>query len=93
MPSWGAAQLIFGLLMPLLLVSHVMGTRVNQLITGFEVDYLCVMFVGNRFFEEMSAALHDTSGHCAQFAGDGLIALSGLRGSIGKACRDSLRGA
>jgi adenylate cyclase len=52
-----------------------------------------VVFVLNRFFEEMSAALSDTNGHYAQFAGDGLMALYGLRGGIGKACRDALRGA
>ncbi|MFT5447821.1 MAG: adenylate cyclase [Gammaproteobacteria bacterium] len=52
-----------------------------------------VVFVLNRFFEEMSAALADTNGHYAQFAGDGLMALYGLSGGIGRACRDSLRGA
>jgi len=52
-----------------------------------------VVFVLNRFFEEMSAALAETNGHYAQFAGDGLMALYGLRGGIGKACRDSLHGA
>ena len=52
-----------------------------------------VVFVLNRFFEEMSAALVETDGHYAQFAGDGLLALYGLRCGIGRACRDSLRGA
>lgn len=52
-----------------------------------------VVFVLNRFFEEMSAALAETNGHYAQFAGDGLMALYGLRGGIAEACRDSLRGA
>lgn len=52
-----------------------------------------VVFVLNRFFEEMSAALVETNGHYAQFAGDGLLALYGLRGGIDAACLDSLHGA
>ena len=39
-----------------------------------------VLFVLNRFFTEMSAALQDSRGHYAQFNGDGLMALYGLDG-------------
>ena len=52
-----------------------------------------VVFVLNRFFAEMSAALDATSGHYAQFAGDGLLALYGLEEPIERACRNALRGA
>jgi adenylate cyclase len=52
-----------------------------------------VVFVLNRFFEEMSSALDATGGHYAQFSGDGLLALYGLRGGIRDACRRALHGA
>jgi adenylate cyclase len=51
-----------------------------------------VVFVLNRFFEEMSAALEATGGHYAQFAGDGLLALYGLETGFRRACRDCLAG-
>jgi adenylate cyclase len=37
-----------------------------------------VLFILNRFFREMSAAITATSGHYSQFTGDGLMALYGL---------------
>lgn len=37
-----------------------------------------VLFILNRFFGEMKAALEATNGHYAQFTGDGLMALYGL---------------
>lgn len=52
-----------------------------------------VVFILNQFFAEMSEALETTGGHYAQFAGDGLLALYGLRGDIGPACRSALAGA
>ena len=52
-----------------------------------------VVFILNQFFAEMSEALESTGGHYAQFAGDGLLALYGLRGDIGPACRAALQGA
>ena len=52
-----------------------------------------VVFVLNRFFEEMSAALTETRGHYAQFAGDGLMALYGLEEGYAKGCRSALEGA
>jgi adenylate cyclase len=52
-----------------------------------------VVFILNQFFAEMSEALAATGGHYAQFAGDGLLALYGLRGDIGPACRGALAGA
>lgn len=52
-----------------------------------------VVFILNQFFSEMSAALRDTGGHYAQFAGDGLMALYGLDSSLKRACRQALRGA
>jgi adenylate cyclase len=52
-----------------------------------------VVFVLNRFFEEMSSALDETGGHYAQFAGDGLLALYGLEGGYRRGCANALRGA
>jgi len=52
-----------------------------------------VVFILNQFFAEMSEALQATGGHYAQFAGDGLLALYGLHGDIGPACRSALAGA
>jgi adenylate cyclase len=52
-----------------------------------------VVFVLNQFFAEMSEALESTGGHYAQFAGDGLLALYGLQGDIGPACRAAVAGA
>jgi adenylate cyclase len=42
-----------------------------------------VLFILNRFFAEMAEALTETKGHYAQFAGDGLMALYGVRGEAG----------
>jgi adenylate cyclase len=52
-----------------------------------------VVFILNQFSAEMSQALALTGGHYAQFTGDGLLALYGLRGGIGPACRAALAGA
>lgn len=52
-----------------------------------------VVFILNQFFAEMSEALKATEGHYAQFAGDGLMALYGLRSDLPTACREALRGA
>lgn len=52
-----------------------------------------VVFILNQFFAEMSAALAATGGHYAQFTGDGLLALYGLEGEIGPACRNAIAGA
>lgn len=52
-----------------------------------------VLFILNQFFAEMSAALQETNGHYAQFNGDGLLALYGLRGGAKQGCRDALTGA
>lgn len=43
-----------------------------------------VLFILNRFFAEMTAALHETHGHYAQFNGDGLMALYGLHSPTAK---------
>jgi len=53
-----------------------------------------VLFILNRFFQEMSKAVEATNGHYAQFTGDGLMALYGLDAddpATGPA--DALRGA
>ena len=52
-----------------------------------------VVYILNQFFAEMSDALKVTSGHYAQFAGDGLMALYGLRSGIGDAARRAINGA
>ncbi len=51
------------------------------------------VFVLNRFFAEMSAALKATGGHYAQFNGDGLMALYGLETGEAAGCRDAITGA
>ena len=53
-----------------------------------------VLFILNRFFQEMSKAVAATNGHYSQFTGDGLMALYGLNAAdpaVGAA--DALRGA
>ncbi len=53
-----------------------------------------VLFILNRFFQEMTKALVATNGHYSQFTGDGLMALYGLYAkdpALG--ARDALRGA
>jgi adenylate cyclase len=52
-----------------------------------------VVYILNQFFAEMSDALKVTNGHYAQFAGDGLMALYGLRSDIGDAARRAVAGA
>ena len=41
-----------------------------------------VLFILNRFFQEMSKAVAATNGHYSQFTGDGLMALYGLNAPI-----------
>lgn len=43
MPAREAAQIIFGLLVPVLLVEHVAGTRIVENVTGVDVDYAFVI--------------------------------------------------
>jgi len=47
----------------------------------------------NQFFVEMAEALNDSHGHYAQFAGEGLMALYGLKRGLKQGCLDALRGA
>lgn len=51
------------------------------------------VFILNRFFAEISAALKATGGHYAQFNGDGLMALYGLESGEASGCREAIRGA
>jgi adenylate cyclase len=51
------------------------------------------LFILNRFFAEMAAALADTHGHYAQFSGDGLMALYGIDKDVRTGCRDAILGA
>jgi len=53
-----------------------------------------VLFILNRFFHEMNAALIASNGHYSQFTGDGLMALYGLDAADpGRGVVDALRGA
>ena len=53
-----------------------------------------LLYILNQFFHEMTKALDATSGHYAQFAGDGLMALYGLHAKDpGVGAADALRGA
>ena len=51
------------------------------------------VFVLNQFFAAIDRALTDTSGHYAQFNGDGLMAIYGLETDINTAARQALAGA
>ena len=44
MPRWEAAQILFGLLIPPVLVDHVIGTRIAQLLYGVKDDYTYVVY-------------------------------------------------
>ena len=63
-------------------------TRLNEARLPYDV-----VFILNQFFAEMSSALQETDGHYAQFAGDGLMALYGLKSDLPTACRQALAGA
>jgi len=64
-------------------------TRLGERVLAYDV-----VFILNRLFTELSAALQVTHGHYAQFAGDGLMALYGLEPARkAEACRDALAGA
>ena len=53
-----------------------------------------VLFILNRFFEEMKNALEATNGHYSQFTGDGLMALYGLDSEDpARGAADAIRGA
>jgi adenylate cyclase len=53
-----------------------------------------LLYILNQFFQEMTKALDATSGHYAQFAGDGLMALYGLNVTDpATGAADALRGA
>ncbi len=52
-----------------------------------------VVFILNQFFAEMAAALAASNGHYAQFNGDGLMALYGLKSGVKSGCREALHGA
>lgn len=52
-----------------------------------------VVFILNQFFAELSAALDETGGHYAQFNGDGLMAIYGLRQGPESGSRRALAGA
>ena len=52
-----------------------------------------VLFILNQFFLEMSDALEASHGHYAQFEGDGLLALYGLKRGLQTGCLDAVEGA
>lgn len=52
-----------------------------------------VLFILNQFFAEMAAALAETTGHYAQFNGDGLMALYGTESPIEVGCKNAVAGA
>ena len=52
-----------------------------------------VLFILNEFFTQMSKSLQLTNGHYAQFAGDGLMALYGLKTDLRTGCINALKGA
>ena len=52
-----------------------------------------VLFILNQFFIEMTDALGESKGHYAQFEGDGLLALYGLKRGMKAGCLDAIRGA
>jgi adenylate cyclase len=53
-----------------------------------------LFYILNQFYHEMTKALDATNGHCAHFAGDGLMALYGLNAKDpATGAADALRGA
>ncbi len=52
-----------------------------------------VVFILNQFFAELSLALAETNGHYAQFNGDGLLAIYGLKSGPEHGCREAINGA
>ncbi len=52
-----------------------------------------VLFILNQFFLQMTDALGQSFGHYAQFEGDGLLALYGLKRGLKAGCVDALQGA
>ncbi len=52
-----------------------------------------VLFILNQFFLEMNDALDHSFGHYAQFEGDGLLALYGLKRGLKSGCVDALQAA
>ena len=52
-----------------------------------------VLFILNQFFAEMAQALSESDGHYAQFAGDGLMALYGLKQTPADGARSAFKGA
>ncbi|MFQ5546584.1 MAG: 2Fe-2S iron-sulfur cluster-binding protein, partial [Acidiferrobacterales bacterium] len=45
MPGWETTQFALGLLLPFLLASHLIGTRINQTLLGFDVTYPYVVTI------------------------------------------------
>jgi len=52
-----------------------------------------VVFILNQFFAELAGALDETSGHYAQFNGDGLLAIYGLQSGPETGCQQAIEGA
>ena len=50
-----------------------------------------VLFILNQFFAEMAQALSESDGHYAQFAGDGLMALYGLKQTPAEGARSAFK--
>ncbi len=52
-----------------------------------------VVFLLNRYFDAMGAAIESVDGHIDKFIGDGVMAVFGIRRPIGEACRRALAAA
>jgi adenylate cyclase len=52
-----------------------------------------VVFVLNRYFANMGAAVESAGGHLDKFIGDGVMALFGIDGSLNEGCRQALEAA
>ena len=52
-----------------------------------------VVFILNRYFAAMGHAVEAAGGHVDKFIGDGVMALFGVAGDVGTACRDALQAA
>jgi len=73
-------------------VSMFVDLRGSSRISELHLPY-DVVFILNQFFLEMSDALEASYGHYAQFEGDGLLALYGLKRGLKTGCLDALKGA
>ena len=79
LPAWEALQLLLGLAIPPLLISHIVGTRLGH-----------AWFSLNHYFDVVGSAIEQAGGIANQFTGDGVMALFGVQVGPTEGCRQAL---